>query len=134
MSFRHGIVLSCPAICRNSNDDPYDTRVYHRTLLGVLAERGVQIQAVAMWLRIPIRNLRRLAEFGAPLDAAVAERLIAWGTRIEEVSRPRQAAEQLEKFGRSMSPPKPSPLREPRKHRRWTRPAIPLIAETLADL
>ena len=108
--------------------------VYLRTLLGVLADRGVQIHAVAMWLRIPIRDLRRLVEFGAPLDAEVGERFIAWGTRIEEVSRSRQAAERLENFGRSTILPKPSPLREPRKHRRWTRPALPLIAENRADL
>jgi hypothetical protein len=60
--------------------------VYHRTLLGVLADRGIRLHAVAEWCRIPITELRRLLEFGSPLDAEAAGRLVAWGTRMVEIS------------------------------------------------
>ena len=53
--------------------------VYHRTLLGVLADRDIRIHAIAEWCRIPLTELRRLLEFGSPLDAEAAERLVAWG-------------------------------------------------------
>ena len=66
--------------------------VYHRTLLGVLADRGIRFQAVAEWCRIPITEVRRLLEFGSPLDAEAAERLVAWGTRMIEISKPKTRA------------------------------------------
>jgi hypothetical protein len=45
------------------------------TMLGVLGDRGISMQAIAEWCRIPITDLHRLAEFGSPLDAGAAERL-----------------------------------------------------------
>src|SRR5262245_1634924 len=57
-----------------------------RTMLGVLDDRGIRLHTVAWWCRIPIIDLRGLAESGAPLDAAAAERLIGFGTRMVDIS------------------------------------------------
>ena len=57
-----------------------------RTLLGVLDDRGIHIHAVATWCRIPIMDLHQLAEFGSPLDAEAAERLIGFGARMVDIS------------------------------------------------
>ena len=65
--------------------------VYHRTLLGVLVDRGIRLHLAAEWCRIPITEFRRLLEFGSPLDAEAAERLAAWGTRMIEISKPKTA-------------------------------------------
>jgi hypothetical protein len=62
------------------------------TMLGVLGDRGISMRAIAEWCRIPITDLHRLAEFGSPLDAGAAERLIDWGTRMIDISSIARAA------------------------------------------
>ena len=61
-----------------------------RTVLGVLEDRGIRVHAVAEATLIPLVELRRLIEYGSPLDAQAAERLIAWGMRMIVVSRPNE--------------------------------------------
>ena len=73
--------------------------VYHHTLLGVLADRGIRIHAVAEWCRIPTKELCRLLEFGSPLGAEASERLVAWGTRMIEISKPETRATRLNRVG-----------------------------------
>ena len=36
---------------------------------------------------VPIPELRRLLEYGSPLDAGAAERLVAFGTRMIDISK-----------------------------------------------
>jgi hypothetical protein len=60
-----------------------------RALLGVLADRQFNLFAVAEACQIPLPDLRRLIEFGSPLDAEAAERLIVWGMRMAVVARPK---------------------------------------------
>jgi hypothetical protein len=61
-----------------------------RTLLRVLDDRGIGIHAVAQSIFISIVDLRRLLEFGSPLEPQAAERLIAWGTRMVVASQPKK--------------------------------------------
>ena len=63
-----------------------------RALVGVLADRHVSVFAVAEAACVPITDLRRLVEFGSPLDDEAAGRLIGWGMRMAIVARPRPAA------------------------------------------
>ena len=63
-----------------------------RTILGVLADRRVNVFAVSEACQIPIMDLRRLVEFGSALSADEADRLIAWGMKLIVVSKPRKAA------------------------------------------
>ena len=50
-----------------------------RRLLGMLESRGIRIHAVAEQTRISVVDLRRLVEFGSPLEDAAAQRLIDSG-------------------------------------------------------
>jgi hypothetical protein len=50
-----------------------------RTLLGVLDDRGMRIHAVAEVGCVSPVDLRRLFEFGSPLDPEAAERMVARG-------------------------------------------------------
>jgi hypothetical protein len=53
-----------------------------RAILGVLKDRGIHIHLVAEQTHISIVELRRLLEFGSPLEPPEAERLIAWGMKM----------------------------------------------------
>ena len=63
--------------------------VLSRCILGVLADRSINVFGVAKACRIPIVDLKRLLEFGSALDQESAERLVQWGTRMATVSKPR---------------------------------------------
>ncbi len=63
-----------------------------RAILGVLADRQITVFAVSEATRIPLPDLRRLLEFGSPLDPEAADRLIAWSMKMIVVSKPRKAA------------------------------------------
>ena len=47
-----------------------------RTLLAVLATRGVKVHAVAEATAISIVEVQRLIEFGSPLDAATGNKFV----------------------------------------------------------
>ena len=60
------------------------TSVLCRTLLAVLDSRGIHIFAVAQATCIPLPELRRLCEFGTPLDS--------WAMKKTVVSKPKGRA------------------------------------------
>ena len=68
------------------------TVVLSRALLGVLDDRGVRIFAVSQATCIPVVELRRLLEFGSPLDPETATKLIGWAMRMAVVSKPKTRA------------------------------------------
>ena len=59
-----------------------------RALLGVLADQGFSVFAVAKAINAPVADLKRLQEVGSPLDPDSAEKLVAWGMRAVAVVKP----------------------------------------------
>ena len=66
--------------------------IHHRLLVGVLSDRGLSLHKVAEGAAVSIVELRRLMEFASPLSEEEAARLVAWGTRMLVVSKPRKPA------------------------------------------
>ena len=59
-----------------------------RALLGVLADQGFSVFALAKAISAPVADLKRLQEVGSPLDPELAEKLVAWGMRAGAVVKP----------------------------------------------
>ena len=66
--------------------------IYHRLVVGILVDRGLSLHKVAEGAAVSIVELRRLMEFALPLSQEEAARLVAWGTRMLVVSKPRKPA------------------------------------------
>ena len=68
------------------------TVVRHRLIVGVLGDRGIGLHKIAERAGVSIVELRRLMEFASPLSEEEAARLVAWGTRMLVVPKPRKPA------------------------------------------